>query len=120
MKTLPEKQLTPSSSMVDINGCVGKIDCMTEFLQDFATASLLISGTFVVIRRVFNLPQLITKVVDKIRMRTVSLHYSFSVQYDTNAPKQVNSDLKRLDRVFYNLLLYFIDTCEAASINIRV
>lgn len=65
--------------MVDINGCVGKIDCMTEFLSDFATASLIISGTFAVEKKIFSLPILIAKVVEKIRIRTVSLLYNYSV-----------------------------------------
>jgi len=42
------------------------------------------------------------------------------VHYENICPNLIFSDVKRLDRVFYNLLLYFIDTNETASIKIKV
>ncbi|KAL4437682.1 hypothetical protein ABPG74_012357 [Tetrahymena malaccensis] len=109
-----------SIQKLDCNGCIGKVDCMSEFLQDFATSSLLISSTFIPIKQQLNLLHLIQGVLEKMKIRTSSKQYYFSLQYDSVCPSIVYSDFKRLDRVFYNLILYFIDTNDKAYIKIKV
>ncbi|KAL4483867.1 hypothetical protein ABPG72_006242 [Tetrahymena utriculariae] len=105
---------------LDCNGCIGKVDCMSEFLQDFATSSLLISSTFIPIKQQLNLLHLIQNVLEKMKIRTSQKQYYFSLQYDSVCPSIIYSDVKRLDRVFYNLILYFIDTNDKAFIKIKV
>ncbi|EAR89911.2 transmembrane protein, putative (macronuclear) [Tetrahymena thermophila SB210] len=109
-----------SIQKLDCNGCIGKVDCMSEFLQDFATSSLLISSTFIPIKQQLNLQHLIQSVLEKMKIRSSSKQYYFSLQYDSVCPQVVYSDVKRLDRVFYNLILYFIDTNDKAYIKIKV
>ena len=93
---------------------------MAEFLQDFATSSLIFSGTFIPIRAPLNLPSLIGGVLNKISSRTANEAYKFTLEYDKSCPDVIFSDFKRLERVFYNLLLYFVDTNEQASVVVKV
>ena len=64
------------------------------------------------IRAPLNLPALIGGVLNKISSRTANEAYKFTLEYDSSCPDVIFSDAKRLERVFYNLLLYFVDTNE--------
>ena len=64
------------------------------------------------IRAPLSLPALIGGVLNKISSRTANEAYKFTLEYDSSCPDVIFSDAKRLERVFYNLLLYFVDTNE--------